>query len=83
MPAPCAAVLEILPRTLFQLAIRSGTREEFNELHESGRLMPSIDALKQALVPFKETSISPSTWTGLIPGSAWNRHTRTRGLPLV
>ena len=46
--------LEILPsQTLFQLAIRSGTREEFNELHESGRLMPSIDALQQALAPLK------------------------------
>ena len=51
--------LEILPsQTLFQLAIRSGTREEFNELHASGRLMPSIDALKQALVPFKEDPLS-------------------------
>ena len=46
--------LEILPsQTLFQLAIRSGTREEFNELQESGRLMPSIDALQQALAPLK------------------------------
>ena len=46
--------LDILPsQTLFQLAIRSGTREEFKELHESGRLMPSIDALKQALAPLK------------------------------
>ena len=46
--------LEVLPsQTLFQLAIRSGTREEFTELHESGRLMPSIDALKQALTPLK------------------------------
>jgi agmatinase len=46
--------LDILPsQTLFQLAIRSGTREEFNELHESGRLMPSIDALEQALAPLK------------------------------
>ena len=44
--------LEILPsQTLFQLAIRSGTREEFTELHESGRLMPSVDALQQALAP--------------------------------
>ena len=46
--------LEVLPsQTLFQLAIRSGTREEFNELQESGRLMPSIDALQQALAPLK------------------------------
>ena len=46
--------LEILPsQTLFQLAIRSGTREEFNELQESGRLLPSIDALQQALAPLK------------------------------
>lgn len=46
--------LEVLPsQTLFQLAIRSGTREEFTELQESGRLMPSIDALQQALSPLK------------------------------
>ena len=46
--------LEVLPsQTLFQLAIRSGTREEFTELHESGRLMPSIDALQQALTPLQ------------------------------
>ena len=46
--------LEVLPsQTLFQLAIRSGTREEFTELQESGRLMPSIDALQQALAPLK------------------------------
>ena len=45
---------EVLPsQTLFQLAIRSGTREEFTELQESGRLMPSIDALQQALAPLK------------------------------
>ena len=46
--------LEILPsQTLFQLAIRSGTREEFTELEESGRLLPRIDALQQALAPLK------------------------------
>ena len=46
--------LEVLPsQTLFQLAIRSGTREEFTELHESDRLMPSVDALEQALAPLK------------------------------
>ena len=46
--------LDILPsQTLFQLAIRSGTREEFNELHQSGRLMSDIDALQQALAPLK------------------------------
>ena len=46
--------LEVLPsQTLFQLAIRSGTREEFSELHESGRLMPSVDALQQALAPLQ------------------------------
>jgi len=46
--------LEVLPsQTLFQLAIRSGTREEFTELQESGRLMPSIDALQQARAPLK------------------------------
>ena len=46
--------LEVLPsQTLFQLAIRSGTREEFGELHESGRLMPSVDTLQQALAPLQ------------------------------
>ena len=46
--------LEVLPSgDLLQLAIRSGTREEFHELQESGRLMPSIDALQQALAPLK------------------------------
>ena len=33
--------LEVLPsRNLLQIAIRSGTREEFSELHSSGRLVP-------------------------------------------
>ena len=46
--------LDILPsQTLFQLSIRSGTREEFNELNGSGRLIPNIDALQQALSPLR------------------------------
>jgi agmatinase len=78
--------LEILPsQTLFQLAIRSGTREEFTELHESGRLMPSIDALQQALAPLKgkpvyltvdldwfDPSVLPGTGTPEPGGYHWS-----------
>ena len=78
--------LEILPsQTLFQLSIRSGTREEFNELHESGRLMPSIDALQQALAPLKgrplyltvdldwfDPSVLPGTGTPEPGGYRWS-----------
>ena len=46
--------LEILPSgDLFQLAIRSGTKAEFQELHNSGRLMPTVDALREGLAPLK------------------------------
>ena len=42
--------LEVLPsQQLFQLAIRSGTRTEFEELRSSGRLMADIRALATAL----------------------------------
>ncbi|MFM9089131.1 MAG: agmatinase [Cyanobium sp.] len=41
--------LEVLPsRTLLQIAIRSGTRQEFAELHQSGRLV-AIERMAEAL----------------------------------
>ncbi|MCP9834243.1 MULTISPECIES: agmatinase [unclassified Cyanobium] len=45
--------LEVLPSgELRQIAIRSGTREEFLELHASGRLVP-IAAMAAALAPLR------------------------------
>ncbi|MCP9859145.1 MULTISPECIES: agmatinase [unclassified Cyanobium] len=45
--------LEVLPSgELRQIAIRSGTREEFQELHASGRLVP-IAAMAAALAPLR------------------------------
>ena len=42
--------LEVLPsQQLFQLAIRSGTRTEFEELRSSGRLIADIETLSAAL----------------------------------
>ena len=78
--------LDILPsQTLFQLSIRSGTREEFNELHGSGRLMPNIDALQQALSPLRgrplyltvdldwfDPSVLPGTGTPEPGGYHWS-----------
>ncbi|WP_186570906.1 agmatinase [Synechococcus sp. PROS-U-1] len=82
--------LDILPsQTLFQLSIRSGTREEFNELHGSGRLMPDIDALRQALSPLKgrplyltvdldwfDPSVLPGTGTPEPGGYYWSDFAR-------
>ena len=82
--------LDILPsQTLFQLSIRSGTREEFNELHESGRLMPSIDALQKALAPLRgkplyltvdldwfDPSVLPGTGTPEPGGFHWSDFAR-------
>ena len=46
--------LEVLPsRALLQLSIRSGTREEFKELHSTGRLIPDVAGLRDALAPLK------------------------------
>ena len=46
--------LEVLPsQQLFQLAIRSGTRTEFEELRSSGRLIADIRALAAALDPLQ------------------------------
>jgi agmatinase len=45
--------LEVLPSgDLRQIAIRSGTRKEFQELRSSGRLVP-IDTMAQALLPLR------------------------------
>ena len=46
--------LEVLPsQTLLQLSIRSGSREEFNELERSHRLMADVAALNDALTPLQ------------------------------
>ena len=46
--------LEVLPSgDLLQLAIRSGTRDEFQELQSSGRRITDAAALQQALKPLK------------------------------
>jgi len=45
--------LEVLPSgTLLQIAIRSGTRQEFSELRQSGRLVP-IARMAEALKPLR------------------------------
>ena len=45
--------LEVLPSgDLLQLAIRSGTRSEFHELHSSGRRMNDVQALRDAMAPW-------------------------------
>ena len=45
--------LEVLPSgDLLQLAIRSGTRSEFHELHSSGRRMDDVQALRDAMAPW-------------------------------
>jgi agmatinase len=45
--------LEVLPsQTLLQIAIRSGTRDEFSELRQSGRLV-AIEQMASALVPLR------------------------------
>ena len=46
--------LEVLPSgDLLQLAIRSGTRDEFQELQSSGRRITDAAALRQALKPLQ------------------------------
>ena len=50
--------LDVLPSgNLLQLAIRSGTREEFRELQASGRRIIDAEALRQALNPLHGTPI--------------------------
>ena len=45
--------LEVLPSgDLLQVAIRSGTRSEFHELHSSGRRMDDVQALRDAMAPW-------------------------------
>ena len=45
--------LEVLPSgDLLQLTIRSGTRDEFHELHSSGRRMDDVQALRDAMAPW-------------------------------
>ena len=45
--------LEVLPSgDLLQLAIRSGTRDEFRELQGSGRRMDDVNALRDAMAPW-------------------------------
>jgi agmatinase len=45
--------LEVLPSgDLLQLAIRSGTRDEFHELHSSGRRIDDVQALRDAMAPW-------------------------------
>ena len=45
--------LEVLPSgDLLQLAIRSGTRDEFVELRSSGRRMDDVHALRDAMAPW-------------------------------
>ena len=45
--------LEVLPSgDLLQLAIRSGTRDEFLELRSSGRRMDDVHALRDAMAPW-------------------------------
>ena len=49
--------LEVLPsQQLLQVAIRSGTRDEFSELRSSGRLVP-ITAMAEALRPLRGTPL--------------------------
>ena len=46
--------LEVLPsQTLLQLSIRSGTRDEFQELQRTGRLMADVAAMEAALQPLQ------------------------------
>ncbi len=49
--------LEVLPSgALLQIAIRSGTRDEFSELRSSGRLVPIV-AMAEALRPLRGTPL--------------------------
>ena len=66
--------LEVLPSgDLLQVAIRSGTREEFAELRSSGRLV-SIERMTEALLPFRGRPIYLTVdldWfdPGVLPGT--------------
>ena len=60
--------LEVLPSgDLLQLAIRSGTRNEFLELKRSGRRMDDVHAMREPWLPGPAARcISLWIWTGLI-----------------
>jgi agmatinase len=66
--------LEVLPSgTLLQIAIRSGTRQEFEELRQSDRLVP-IERMAEALKPFRGRPIYLTVdldWfdPGVLPGT--------------
>ena len=66
--------LEVLPsRQLLQIAIRSGTREEFSELRQSGRLV-AIERMAEALQPHRGRPIYLTVdldWfdPGVLPGT--------------
>ncbi|BEV35345.1 agmatinase [Synechococcus sp. M16CYN] len=78
--------LEILPSgNLFQLAIRSGTRKEFEELRSSGRFTRTAEDLRQRLAPFHgnpiyitvdldwfDPAIAPGTGTPEPGGCFWS-----------
>ena len=67
--------LEVLPSgDLLQLAIRSGTRAEFHELHSSGRRMDDVQALRDAMAPCTGRAISLAVELGwfdpaVLPGT--------------
>ncbi|MEB3350559.1 MAG: agmatinase [Cyanobacteriota bacterium] len=77
--------LEVLPSgELRQIAIRSGTREEFDELRHSGRLV-AIEAMAEALQPLRgrplyltvdldwfDPAVLPGTGTPEPGGFLWN-----------
>ncbi len=77
--------LDVLPSgELRQIAIRSGTREEFRELHSSGRLVP-IETMAEALAPLRgrpiyltvdldwfDPSVLPGTGTPEPGGFHWS-----------
>lgn len=80
-------VLDILPsHRLLQCGIRSGTREEFSELHQSSRLVaPDPEALRASLAPLENSplyltidldlfdpSVLPGTGTPEPGGITWN-----------
>ena len=78
--------LDVLPSDqLLQLSIRSGTREEFEELHNSGRLIKDAAGLQKALAPRQgkpiyltvdldwiDPAVLPGTGTPEPGGFHWN-----------
>ena len=78
--------LDVLPSgDLLQLSIRSGTREEFQELRRSGRLITNAQTLETALIPWQgrplyltvdldwfDPSVLPGTGTPEPGGYDWH-----------